>query len=149
MKRSLRTQTCLPSLLSGLGVSFSRRASFHTYSRLYRVYVRSYDGSPNERSWRGQSTWDVVAGAGGKPDKVYLETFRDGVIPDKGKIVQAKQFFRAGACASPLALATVANERKPVPVALLPARPADPAEAEGSRGVHAGLFTRSSSTTSL
>ena len=108
MQRSLRNKLAA-ILLLGLALP-SAQAAGHYNNFAVSVYVRSYEvRQMSDLAWL-KSTWDVVE-AQAKPDKVYLETFRDGVIPDEATIAQAKQFFASRGVRVAAGIATVANER--------------------------------------
>ncbi len=57
-----------------------------------------------------ESRWAAIT-KGLKVDKIYLETHRDGVIPDQATLDSAKQFFKSKGVETAGGIATVANER--------------------------------------
>lgn len=74
------------------------------------VYCRAYEvRQMSDLGWL-TNAWSPV-GSQLKVDKVYLETHRDGVVPDKETILKARHFFESRGIHVAGAIATVANER--------------------------------------
>ena len=74
------------------------------------VYARAYEVRQMSNQVWLSNVWNVV-GSQLKVDKIYLETHRDGVIPDRETIAKARQFFESRGIRVAAGIATVANER--------------------------------------
>jgi hypothetical protein len=74
------------------------------------VYCRAYEVRQMTNLVWLSNVWNTV-GSQLKVDKVYLETHRDGVIPDRETIASAKRFFESRGIRVAAGIATVANER--------------------------------------
>ena len=74
------------------------------------VYCRAYEVRQMTNLVWLSNVWNTVGGQL-KVDKVYLETHRDGVIPDRETIAKARQFFESRGIRVAAGIATVANER--------------------------------------
>lgn len=93
-------------------VLFSLQASVagHYTNFVVSVYCRAYEvRQMSDLAWL-TNAWNPV-GSQLKVDKVYLETHRDGVIPDQATILKAKHFFESRGIRVAGGIATVANER--------------------------------------
>jgi hypothetical protein len=74
------------------------------------VYARAYEVvQMKDPAWL-ESRWAAIT-SGLKVDKIYLETHRDGVIPDQATLDRAKQFFKSKGVETAGGIATVVNER--------------------------------------
>ncbi len=74
------------------------------------VYCRAYEvRQMNDLAWL-TNAWTPV-GSQLNVDKIYLETHRDGVIPDRATLAGAKRFFDSRGIRAAAGIATVANER--------------------------------------
>ena len=74
------------------------------------VYARACEvRQMKDPAWL-ESRWATITG-GLKVDKIYLETHRDGVIPDQETLDAAKRFFQSKGVKTAGGIATVANER--------------------------------------
>jgi len=74
------------------------------------VYARAYEVQQmKDPAWL-ESRWTTITN-GLKVDKIYLETHRDGVIPDQQTLDAVKQFFKSKGVATAAGIATVVNER--------------------------------------
>jgi hypothetical protein len=74
------------------------------------VYARAYEVEQmKDPAWL-ESRWAAIT-SGLKVDKIYLETHRDGVVPDQATLDSAKQFFKSKGVETAGGIATVANER--------------------------------------
>jgi len=74
------------------------------------VYSRAYEVQQmKDPAWL-ESRWATIT-AGLKVDKIYLETHRDGVIPDQETLDRVKAFFKSKGVIAAGGIATVVNER--------------------------------------
>ena len=74
------------------------------------VYARAYEVvQMKDPAWL-ESRWATIT-AGLKVDKIYLETHRDGIVPDQQTIDAAKRFFKSKGVETAGGIATVVNER--------------------------------------
>src|SRR5450432_2146193 len=74
------------------------------------VYARAYEVQQmKDPAWL-ESRWATIAN-GLKVDKIYLETHRDGVIPDQQTLDAVKKFFKSKGVATAAGIATVINEK--------------------------------------
>ena len=74
------------------------------------VYARAYEVQQmKDPAWL-ESRWATVTN-GLKVDKIYLETHRDGVIPDQQTLDNVKRFFQSKGVRTAGGIATVVNER--------------------------------------
>jgi hypothetical protein len=74
------------------------------------VYARAYEvRQMKDPAWL-ESRWAAITN-GLKVDKIYLETHRDGVIPDQQTLDLAKRFFASKGVRTAGGIATVVNER--------------------------------------
>ena len=74
------------------------------------VYARAYEVQQmKDPAWL-ETRWAAITN-GLKVDKIYLETHRDGVIPDQETLNRAKEFFKSKGVAAAGGIATVVNER--------------------------------------
>ncbi|MFO1475512.1 MAG: hypothetical protein U1F98_02530 [Verrucomicrobiota bacterium] len=99
-----------PSLIAALALISVFPAAAGQYTNFaVAVYCRAYEvREMRDPAWL-TNTWNQV-----QPqlriDKIYLETHRDGVIPDAATLEQAKQFFASRGIRAAAGIATVANE---------------------------------------
>jgi len=74
------------------------------------VYARAYEvRQMKDPAWL-EARWATITSRL-KVDKIYLETHRDGVIPDQETLDAAKRFFQSKGVTMAGGIATVANER--------------------------------------
>jgi len=74
------------------------------------VYIRSYEvRQMKDPAWL-EARWNVIDREL-HVDKVYIETFRDDVIPDEQTLESVKAFFAKHGVATAAGIATVRNER--------------------------------------
>jgi len=74
------------------------------------VYARAYEVQQmKDPAWL-ESRWATITN-GLKVDKIYLETHRDGVIPDQQTLDAVKRFFQSKGVRTSGGIATVVNER--------------------------------------
>jgi hypothetical protein len=74
------------------------------------VYARAYEVvQMKDPAWL-EARWATIT-TGLKVDKIYLETHRDGVIPDQQTLDSAKRFFKSKGVETAGGIATVVNER--------------------------------------
>ena len=74
------------------------------------VYARAYEVEQmKDPAWL-ESRWATVTN-GLRVDKIYLETHRDGVIPDQQTLDAVKRFFQSKGVRTAGGIATVVNER--------------------------------------
>jgi hypothetical protein len=74
------------------------------------VYARAYEVvQMKDPAWL-EARWTTIT-TGLKVDKIYLETHRDGVIPDQETLDTAKRFFKSKGVETAGGIATVVNER--------------------------------------
>ena len=74
------------------------------------VYARAYEvAQMKDPAWL-EARWATIT-TGLKVDKIYLETHRDGVIPDQATLDAAKRFFKSKGVETAGGIATVVNER--------------------------------------
>ena len=74
------------------------------------VYARAYEVQQmKDPAWLA-ARWATIT-TGLKVDKIYLETHRDGVIPDQATLDTAKAFFKSKGVETAGGIATVVNER--------------------------------------
>jgi hypothetical protein len=74
------------------------------------VYARAYEVvQMKDPAWL-EARWTTIT-TGLKVDKIYLETHRDGIIPDQQTIDAAKRFFKSKGVETAGGIATVVNER--------------------------------------
>ena len=74
------------------------------------VYARAYEvRQMKDPAWL-EARWATIT-SGLKVDKIYLETHRDGVLPDQETLDTAKRFFQSKGVRTAGGIATVANER--------------------------------------
>jgi len=88
------------------------QAAEATSYRNFRVaiYARAYEvREMKDPAWL-ETRWAAIS-KGLKVDKIYLETHRDGVIPDQETLDRAKQFFKSKGVETAGGIATVINER--------------------------------------
>src|ERR1035437_6188593 len=89
--------------------AFVAKASGYKNFRV-AVYARAYEVQQmKDPAWL-ESRWTTITN-GLKVDKIYLETHRDGVIPDQQTLNTVKQFFKSKGVATAAGIATVVNER--------------------------------------
>lgn len=85
--------------------SASNYRNFHV-----AVYVRAYEVQKmKDPAWL-QAQWNLVSSQV-KVDKIYLETFRDGILVDDATLQAAKRFFEAHGVQVAGGIAAVRNER--------------------------------------
>ena len=94
---------CVLALASVAQAGNYRNFSVAVYARAYEVQQMK------DPAWL-ESRWAVITN-GLKVDKIYLETHRDGVIPDQATLDRAKQFFKSKGVETAGGIATVVNER--------------------------------------
>ena len=88
--------------------SVAEAGSYHNFR--VAVYARAYEVQQmKDPAWL-ESRWAAIT-SGLKVDKIYLETHRDGVIPDQATLDRAKQFFKSKGVETAGGIATVVNER--------------------------------------
>ena len=88
--------------------SVAEAGNYHNFG--VAVYARAYEVQQmKDPAWL-ESRWATITG-GLKVDKIYLETHRDGVIPDQATLDGAKRFFKSKGVATAGGIATVVNER--------------------------------------
>jgi hypothetical protein len=92
----------LPSVLAA-GAGYK---NFHV-----AIYARAYEVRQMKDSAWLESRWATIADSGLHVDKIYLETHRDGVVPDQETLNVAKAFFHAKGLQTAGGIATVVNER--------------------------------------
>ena len=74
------------------------------------VYARAYEVEQmKDPAWL-ESRWAAIT-SGLKVDKIYLETHRDGVVPDQATLDSVKRFFKSKGVETAGGIATVVNER--------------------------------------
>ena len=74
------------------------------------VYARAYEvREMKDAAWL-ETCWSSIT-RGLKVDKIYLETHRDGVIPDQETLDRAKQFFKSRGVETAGGIASVVNEQ--------------------------------------
>jgi len=74
------------------------------------VYARAYEVQQmKDPAWL-ESRWATITN-GLHVDKIYLETHRDGVIPDQQTLDAVKNFFQSKGVQTAAGIATVVNER--------------------------------------
>ena len=99
----------LPALAAALLLPAAGFAGQYTNFAV-SVYCRAYEvRQMNDLAWL-TNAWNSV-GSQLRVDKVYLETHRDGVIPDRETLLKARHFFESRGIRVAGAIATVANER--------------------------------------
>jgi hypothetical protein len=83
-------------------------AGYHNFR--VAVYARAYEVQQmKDPAWL-ESRWATIT-SGLHVDKIYLETHRDGVIPDQQTLDAAKQFFKSKGVETAGGIASVVNER--------------------------------------
>jgi hypothetical protein len=88
--------------------SVAEAGNYHNFG--VAVYARAYEVQQmKDPAWL-ESRWATIT-SGLKVDKIYLETHRDGVIPDQATLDGAKRFFKSKGVATAGGIATVVNER--------------------------------------
>jgi len=74
------------------------------------VYARAYEVvQMKDPAWL-EARWTTIT-TGLKVDKIYLETHRDGIVPDQQTLDTAKKFFKSKGVETAGGIATVVNER--------------------------------------
>ncbi len=99
-------------LLLGLfSMALVSQASASNYRNFHvAVYVRAYEvRKMKDPAWL-RAQWDLVSSQV-KIDKVYLETFRDGILVDDATLAAAKKFFESRGVEVAGGIAAVRNER--------------------------------------
>jgi hypothetical protein len=94
---------CLSAFASVAGAGNYRNFRVAVYARAYEVRQMK------DPAWL-ETRWATITN-GLKVDKIYLETHRDGVIPDQQTLDAAKKFFKDKGVATAGGIATVVNER--------------------------------------
>jgi hypothetical protein len=99
----------LPLLAAAvLSCGAAQAASYKNFG--VAVYARAYEvRQMKDLAWL-ESRWATITN-GLKVDKIYLETHRDGVIPDQETLDQVKRFFQSKGVKTAAGIATVVNER--------------------------------------
>ena len=88
--------------------SVAQAGNYHSFG--VAVYARAYEVQQmKDPAWL-ESRWATIT-SGLKVDKIYLETHRDGVIPDQATLDGAKHFFKSKGVETAGGIATVVNER--------------------------------------
>ena len=88
--------------------SVAEAGNYHNFG--VAVYARAYEVQQmKDPAWL-ESRWATIT-SGLKVDKIYLETHRDGVIPDQATLDGAKRFFKSKGVETAGGIATVVNER--------------------------------------
>jgi hypothetical protein len=88
--------------------SVAEARNYHNFG--VAVYARAYEVQQmKDPAWLA-SRWTTITN-GLKVDKIYLETHRDGVVPDQQTLDAVKQFFKSKGVATAAGIATVVNER--------------------------------------
>ena len=101
MRRSLVLSLCCLA-------SLAEAASYRNFR--VAVYARAYEVvQMKDPAWL-EARWATIT-TGLKVDKIYLETHRDGVIPDQQTLDGAKAFFKSKGVETAGGIATVVNER--------------------------------------
>lgn len=108
MIRSLATRL-LPGLACLLMFAASSNAANYKNFKV-AVYARAYEVRSMGDPAYLETNWPKVTN-GLKVDKIYLETHRDGVIPDQATLDRVKQFFKSKGVEAAAGIATVVNER--------------------------------------
>ena len=94
---------CLLALASNAGAG-----NYHNFR--VAVYARAYEVQQmKDPAWL-EARWASITN-GLRVDKIYLETHRDGVIPDQETLNKAKEFFKSKGVETAGGIATVVNER--------------------------------------
>ena len=94
---------CLLALASVAGAG-----NYHNFR--VAVYARAYEVQQmKDPAWL-EARWASITN-GLRVDKIYLETHRDGVIPDQETLNKAKEFFKSKGVETAGGIATVVNER--------------------------------------
>jgi hypothetical protein len=95
----------LPPLFAGTAYTADNYHNFRV-----AVYARAYEvRQMKDPAWL-EARWATISN-GLKVGKIYLETHRDGVIPDAETLDAAKRFFQGKGVQTAGGIATVANER--------------------------------------
>ena len=88
--------------------SVAEAANYHNFG--VAVYARAYEVQQmKDPAWL-ESRWATITN-GLKVDKIYLETHRDGVVPDQETLNRIKEFFKTKGVATAGGIAAVVNER--------------------------------------
>ena len=106
------TRTVLPKLaavsIGLLLLASSAKAEYKNFR--VAVYARAYEvRQMKDPAWL-ESRWATIT-SGLHVDKIYLETHRDGVIPDQETLDAVKRFFHSKGVQTAAGIATVVNER--------------------------------------
>jgi hypothetical protein len=108
MKRSTTLALTLLTLSLFSSASVAEAANYKNFR--VAVYARAYEVvQMKDPAWL-ESRWTTIT-TGLKVDKIYLETHRDGIIPDQETLDRAKQFFKSKGVETAAGIATVVNER--------------------------------------
>jgi hypothetical protein len=104
----MRRLLALASLFAFAFASAAEAANYQNFR--VAVYARAYEVvQMKDPAWL-EARWATIT-TGLKVDKIYLETHRDGVIPDQQTLDSAKRFFRSKGVETAGGIATVVNER--------------------------------------
>ena len=110
----MKDRNCSTGLLLGkllCALLFPSVCQAGNYSNfVVSVYCRAYEVRQMTNLVWLSNVWNTI-GSQLKVDKVYLETHRDGVIPDRETIATAKRFFESRGIRVAAGIATVASER--------------------------------------
>jgi hypothetical protein len=108
----MKYRTALAATLFALfPFSFASVAEAANYQNFrVAVYARAYEVvQMKDPAWL-EARWNTITN-GLKVDKIYLETHRDGIIPDQQTLDAAKRFFKSKGVQTAGGIATVVNER--------------------------------------
>jgi hypothetical protein len=104
----MRRLLALASLFAFAFASAAEAANYQNFR--VAVYARAYEVvQMKDPAWL-EARWATIT-TGLKVDKIYLETHRDGVIPDQQTLDSAKRFFKSKGVETAGGIATVVNER--------------------------------------
>ena len=107
MTQSNSLKLVFPICLLALA-SVAEAGNYHSFG--VAVYARAYEVQQmKDPAWL-ESRWATIT-SGLKVDKIYLETHRDGVVPDQATLDAAKRFFKSKGVETAGGIATVVNER--------------------------------------
>ena len=108
MKPSVSPRLLLAAACLSLLSASSAAANYKNFK--VAVYARAYEVQQmKDPAWL-EARWATIT-SGLKVDRIYLETHRDGVIPDQETLDRVKQFFRSKGVETAGGIATVVNER--------------------------------------
>ena len=105
-----RVSPKLPLVLAGLCCLAAPSSAANYNNFKVAVYARAYEVRSMGQPGYLETNWPKIAN-GLKVDKIYLETHRDGVIPDQATLDRIKEFFKSKGVQTAAGIATVVNER--------------------------------------